>query len=69
ERKIRIEWIEYTLNKPEKVQVDKNDPDIKHNFARISEFDNRVLKVVYNYKSSPVKIITVYFDRKKKGDL
>lgn len=69
ERAIPLEWIERTLIKPQKTEVDKTDPNLRHALATIPEFDDRVLRVVYNFVEQPCKIVTVYFDRNMRGRL
>lgn len=70
ERAIPLEWIERTLFNPQKkIEPDKIDPELSHAFATISEFGDRVLRVVYNHRESPWEVITIHFDRKMKGKL
>lgn len=38
-----------------------------HAFLRIAERNYRVLRVVYNPSVHPLRVITVYFDRRLKG--
>lgn len=68
-RNISLSWIERTLLNPQKIETDKLDPDLVHALATIPEFDDRVLRVVYNPKEKPLKVITVYFDRKMRGKI
>jgi hypothetical protein len=63
ERKIAIAWIERVLYNPEKTESDRHDPQLKHSLGRIEEFGGRVLRVIYNPDTKPMKIITAYFDR------
>jgi len=69
ERSIKLEWLERVLHRPEKVEADKEDADLKHAMGRIPEHGNRVLRVVYNGSVRPVRVVTVYFDRAMKGKL
>ena len=69
ERDIPTAWLERVLEKPEKTESDKKDPEVEHYLARIVEHGNRVLRVVINRRASPVRIVTVYFDRTMKGKL
>ena len=69
EREIEILWIERTLENPGLVRVDSEDVDLEHRFKRIEESDNRILRVVVNKSAKPIRIVTVYFDRKMKGRL
>ena len=63
ERKIAIDWIERVLYNPEKIEDDNYDPQLKHSLGRIEEFGGRVLRIIYNPETKPLKIITAYFDR------
>jgi hypothetical protein len=38
-----------------------------HAFVRIAERNNRVLRGVYNATIHPVRVVTVYFDRRLRG--
>ena len=61
--------MERALNAPGKTEADKDDPQLIHHLARIAEHGNRFLRVVFNNQVSPVLVVTVYFDRKLKGNL
>lgn len=69
ERKIKPDWIALALSKPEKIEQDSTDQELEHALARIPEFGNRVLRVIYNKTEKPIRIITVYFDRMMRGEL
>jgi hypothetical protein len=38
-------------------------------FKPIEENENRVLRVIVNIMSIPIKIVTLFFDRRMKGKL
>jgi len=67
ERDIQLGWLEQVLEWPELVEADVDDPQLRHHVGRIAECGNRPLRVVFNAEASPVRIVTVYFDRKMKG--
>lgn len=69
ERNIKTEWIERALSVPERIEPDKEDIELEHSLTPISEFGNRVLRVIYNKQTKPLKIVTVFFDRTMKGRL
>jgi hypothetical protein len=48
--------------------ADRSDPTLMHAFGRIAERDDRVLHVVYNASVNPPRIVTVYFDRRQRGN-
>jgi hypothetical protein len=66
---IRLPWVEQVLNSPEMVESDNDDPELTHHVGQIKEHGNRALHVVFNMRVNPVRIVTVYFDRKMKGRL
>ena len=68
-RKISLEWIRKVLKSSHKVIKDRADHDLKHYLGIIFEFDSRILHIVINYKASPIKVVTAYFDRSMKGKL
>jgi hypothetical protein len=69
ERSIDTEWVERVFVRPEKLTVDRDDPDLRHAFGRIPEHGNRVLRVVYNGSKRPATIVTAYFDRGMRSKL
>jgi hypothetical protein len=68
-RQLRLAWLEQVLNSPELVEADRDDPELVHHVGQIKEHGNGALRVVFNKSVSPVRIVTVYFDRKMKGRL
>ena len=69
ERQIAVEWIERTLESPELIVPDPNDPAVERRFRRIPEFGDRVLRVAVNRTVEPQRVVSVFFDRKMKGKL
>jgi len=69
ERCIEIKWLEQVLSKPEKIEADLDDPDLRHALGRIPGHGDRVLRVVYNDAVEPVRVVTVYFDRTLRNKL
>jgi hypothetical protein len=67
ERKIAIEWVRFTLNYPERVE--QMTDGTWHYLSRIAENENRVLRVILNRDTNPVRVITVFFDRRMRGQL
>ena len=53
-RRIPTEWME------------RVDADLQHRLGRIRESENRVLRVIVNPTATPPRIVTVYFDRRRK---
>jgi Domain of unknown function (DUF4258) len=64
---IRLEWIERVLTRPAGVEPDRVDPLLQHRLGRIDEYGGRVLRIVVNPSHTPVRVITVYFDRRMRG--
>ena len=65
ERKIPHEWIQRTINEPERTYT--GDDGNLHYLKSVPEFGNRVLRVVVNPMAIPVTVITFFFDRRVKG--
>ena len=69
EREIPMEWMERTLSAPELVMPDPDDATVERRFRRIPEFGGRVLRVAVNTAVEPLRVVSVFFDRKMKGKL
>ena len=69
ERAIPVEWLERTLNNPERIEPDRVDADLEHRLGRITEHGNRVLRVVLKKNVRPMWVVTVYFDRAMRSKL
>jgi hypothetical protein len=68
-RKIDMAWIERALADPDRREPDPTKPGVMHALLRIPERNDRVLRVVYNWTVHPVRVVTVYFDRRLRGRL
>ena len=66
-RKIELAWIERALREPKWTARDPAKAGVMHAFLPIPERNDRVLRVVYNADVYPVRVITVYFDRRLRG--
>jgi len=66
---IRMEWIEQILNRPQLVEIDSVDAELEHRLGRIQEYDGRVLRVIVKKDTTPLRIITFYFDRRMRRQL
>ncbi|MGH8651305.1 MAG: DUF4258 domain-containing protein [Gammaproteobacteria bacterium] len=66
---IRMTWVEQVLRNPELANPDDIDPDLEHRLGRIDECEGRVLRVIVNRAVSPLRIVTVYFDRAMRNKL
>lgn len=65
-RGIEAEWIARTLDMPGTVEADQRDPTLVHHVKTIAEFGGRALRVVFDPKAVPPRVVTVYFDRAVK---
>ncbi|MHB9027761.1 MAG: DUF4258 domain-containing protein [Candidatus Latescibacterota bacterium] len=65
-RQILPEWMDRTVVSPEWTEKDPVDENLEHRMAHIPEFGNRVLRVIVNVTTNPLRIVTVYFDRRRK---
>jgi hypothetical protein len=64
-RHISLAWVESAFNAPEATEADPVNPDLEHRLARIPEWGNRVLRVRVNGKTTPPRIVTAFFDRRR----
>ena len=69
EREILVEWIRRTLEEPQLVVPEPGDPTVERRFRRIPEHGNRILRVAVNIAVDPIRVVSVFFDRKMKGRL
>jgi hypothetical protein len=69
ERRIDIKWVEKVLGNPELTEPDHEDLSLEHRFGKIADHGGRVLRVVVNVVQTPIKVVTVCFDRTKRGRL
>jgi hypothetical protein len=61
ERKISPQWVEQTLRKPD--LVEHKQDGTTHYIKKISDYNNRWLRVVVNNNVNPSRLITTFFDR------
>ena len=54
-RKIEKKWLEQALEFPQQIEPDATDPELEHRLAAISECENRVLRVIINPHTNPVR--------------
>ena len=64
ERGISRAWIERVLADPLALEIDKEDPTLRHALARIPERGGMVLRVIYDETVKPWSVVTAFFDRK-----
>jgi hypothetical protein len=69
ERQIAMDWMERALDSPALIETSATDLALESRFAKIPEFDNRVLRVIINTQVVPARVVSVYFDRRMKGRL
>jgi hypothetical protein len=63
ERKIPLEWIEITLEQPDRESPDSAGPGLTRAFKRLPQASGRVLRVVYSVCGEEKLVITAFFDR------
>ena len=68
-RDIPLRSIEYVLGNPLAIEPDKVDPALEHRLGRVAEYGNRVLRVVVNARVEPMRVITVFWDRRARNKL
>ncbi|MCZ7583015.1 MAG: DUF4258 domain-containing protein [Deltaproteobacteria bacterium] len=65
ERQLDLSWIRTTIENPVKTEDDKEDSELRHALCEIPERGGRILRVVYNDRTRPWRIVTAYFDRRE----
>ena len=68
-RNISMEWLERVLALPQRMERDATDAMLEHWFAAIPEHGDRVLRVIINRHTTPIRVVTLCFDRKMRGRL
>jgi hypothetical protein len=66
-RRVAQEWLQRAFAAPESVERDAIDPDLEHRLVHIPEFGGRTLRVIVNVRALPPRIVTAYFDRRRKN--
>lgn len=66
ERDIAVEWIEQAVREPDETLPDPLDGTLTRAFRKISERDDRILRVVFSNDGDAVRIVTVFFDRGRR---
>jgi galactokinase len=66
EREIEMAWIAETLSRPSRTERDVRDVSLVHALHAIPERNDRVLRVVYNERQRPWKVVTAFFDRRER---
>ena len=69
ERLIPKEWVELAVTVPDLRAPDPNDPQVERFFRRIPERGDRVLRVAVNTNVAPWRVVSVFFDRSRRGEL
>ena len=69
ERLIPVEWVELTVAEPTLRTPDPNDPDVERFFRPIPERGDRALRIAVNTHVAPWRVVSVFFDRSKRGTL
>jgi hypothetical protein len=61
QRGIGVKQIAQTLAQPDRTEADRDDPELRHAIRR---FGRVFLRVVYNHRAQPPRIVTAFFDRR-----
>ena len=69
ERLVPPEWVERTVVEPALRLPDPNDKALERFYRPVPENENRVLRVVVNTEVAPWRVISVFFDRRMRGQL
>jgi hypothetical protein len=66
ERGIDRAWVEATIRDPESIEPDPNRPGVFRAFRSIPAHGSRILRVVYAPTGNISRVLTVFFDRKRR---
>jgi hypothetical protein len=67
ERGVTDNQIRSTLLMPDRIERDKDDPDLLHAVKRFFRTGgSRALRVIYNPSVSPWRIVTMFFERARR---
>ncbi len=69
ERLIRLEWVDLAFSQPQRIEADRVDSDLEHCLVRIDVYGGRVLRGIVNTARTPLRIVTVLFDRGMRNRL
>jgi hypothetical protein len=69
ERGIKYEWICMVLRDPSATHPDVGDVKLTHVLRRISDYGNRMLRLVIDSTQNPPRVITLFFDRKASREM
>lgn len=69
QRNLNLQWVIAALKTPDLQEPHPKDAHCRIAYKAITEADGRVLKVVYNTSTDPIRVVTVHFDRRMRGKL
>ena len=62
ERQIPEDWVHRAIRSPDRSEL--SDDGNRHFLKAIAEHGGRILRVVVNARGIPVRVVTVFFDRR-----
>ena len=68
-RRIPKDWVERVVAQPALRIPDPNDAELERFFGGIPEQGGRVLPVVVNTRLAPWRVVSVFFDQSRRGQL
>ncbi len=66
ERALMRAWIERTISDPDWTELDPHNPERIRSFRAIPERDMRMLRVVHVRDDETYRVVTAFFDRKRR---
>jgi hypothetical protein len=66
ERNIKRAWVEAAIRNPDVLEQDPHRPGVMRAFRSIPERDDRMLRVAYVSDGSSCRVLTVFFDRRRR---
>jgi hypothetical protein len=68
-REIPLEWLERVLSEPVLREPDPDYVSLERRYRPTPEFEGRVLRVAVNAMVEPIRVVSVFFDQSKRGQL
>jgi hypothetical protein len=66
ERAIAADWVERAVWAPDWVETDPGDPAVERRYRAISEYGDRILRVVCSETNTHIRVIIVHLDRRAR---
>ena len=69
QRRIRPEWLERIIDNPVRIEPHAQDGNLEHRLGVIEEHGGRVLRIIVNKATDPIRVVIAYFDRTMRNKI